>query len=196
MRISKSPEDRKQEIIDTAYELFLEHTFEKTSVNDIVKKIGIAQGTFYYYFKSKDEVLDAVINHNIENFLQRLERYINEKNFDAIMKFQLIIGEVFNSENKNKSLVEYVNRDKSSALYRKTEESILKRLIPILIQVVQEGVSSGLFETKYPKETVEMLFGGMGYTKVDEQNYQNLEAMQEILERTLGAKKGSFQILR
>ncbi|GIO30333.1 MULTISPECIES: TetR/AcrR family transcriptional regulator [Paenibacillus] len=53
-RITKNPKERRNEILNAAMELFNTKGFEQTSVSDIVKKIGVAQGTFYYYFQSKE----------------------------------------------------------------------------------------------------------------------------------------------
>ena len=58
MRISKEPEARKQEILETAMKLFAEKGYEKTSISDIVKEIGVAQGLCYRYFPSKDILFD------------------------------------------------------------------------------------------------------------------------------------------
>jgi len=60
-RVTKVPEERKQELIDTAERLFLEKGYEQTTVADIVREIEVAQGTFYYYFSSKEEILEAII---------------------------------------------------------------------------------------------------------------------------------------
>ena len=54
MRISKEPEERKQEILETAMKLFAQNGFEKTSISDIAREIGVAQGLCYRYFPSKD----------------------------------------------------------------------------------------------------------------------------------------------
>ena len=54
MRITKEPEERKQEILDTAMRLFYEKGYEKTSIADIAKEIGVAQGLCYRYFPSKE----------------------------------------------------------------------------------------------------------------------------------------------
>ena len=54
MRIVKEHEERKNEILDTAEILFEEKGYDKCSVNDILNRIGIAKGTFYHYFKSKE----------------------------------------------------------------------------------------------------------------------------------------------
>ena len=62
MRITKEPEERKQEIIETAMRLFHEKGYEKTSIADIAKAIGVAQGLCYRYFPSKEALFDCTID--------------------------------------------------------------------------------------------------------------------------------------
>lgn len=61
-RVMKSPEIRRQEILDTALMVFCEKGYEKTSVADIAKRLGIAQGLCYRYFPSKEAILDCAID--------------------------------------------------------------------------------------------------------------------------------------
>ena len=61
MRVTKEPEVRKQEILDTALKLFGENGYEKTSITDIAKAIGVAQGLCYRYFPSKEALSDSAI---------------------------------------------------------------------------------------------------------------------------------------
>lgn len=61
MRVTKEPEVRKQEILDTALKLFGEKGYEKTSIADIAKTIGVAQGLCYRYFPSKEALFDSAI---------------------------------------------------------------------------------------------------------------------------------------
>ena len=61
MRITKEPEVRKQEILDMALKLFGEKGYEKTSIADIAKAIGVAQGLCYRYFPSKEALFDSAI---------------------------------------------------------------------------------------------------------------------------------------
>ena len=53
----KERDDLKNQIMEAAWELFLEKGYEKTTVNDIIKKAGTSKGGFYYYFKAKEELL-------------------------------------------------------------------------------------------------------------------------------------------
>ena len=69
MRIVKEAEERKNEILDRANELFCEKGFEGTSTNDILKAVGIARGTLYYHFKSKGDIMDALIERYNKHIL-------------------------------------------------------------------------------------------------------------------------------
>lgn len=60
LRITKEPEVRKKEIMNAAKELFIEKGYEKTSVSDIVKKVDVAKGLFYYYFPKKETLLQEI----------------------------------------------------------------------------------------------------------------------------------------
>ena len=64
-RIVKEPEERKNELIDIAEQLFIAHGYEQTAISDIVREANVSQGAFYYYFESKEDVLVAVIEKKI-----------------------------------------------------------------------------------------------------------------------------------
>lgn len=57
-----SNKQTKDQIVDAADQLFYEQGYEHTSFSQIAEAVGISRGNFYYHFKSKDEILDAVIN--------------------------------------------------------------------------------------------------------------------------------------
>ena len=74
-RIVKAPDERRSELIAMAQHLFYTKGYECTSVSDIVEAVGVAQGTFYYYFDSKTAVLEAVVaelNAQERAFLQEI----------------------------------------------------------------------------------------------------------------------------
>ena len=62
MRTVKTAEERKNEILDVAEELFAEKGYDNASTNDIIARIGIARGTLYHHFGSKEEILDAIVD--------------------------------------------------------------------------------------------------------------------------------------
>lgn len=75
MRISKEPEERKQEILETAMKLFAQNGFEKTSISDIAREIGVAQGLCYRYFPSKDVLFQTALDEYANMLISKDKRY-------------------------------------------------------------------------------------------------------------------------
>ena len=71
MRITKEPEERKQEILDTAMRIFYEKGYERTSITDIARAIGVAQGLCYRYFPSKEALFDSAVEQYAEKLVSR-----------------------------------------------------------------------------------------------------------------------------
>ena len=65
-RITKAPQERRQEIIDTAMKVFYEKGYEKTAISDIAKEMNVAQGLCYRYFSSKEELFDTALDQYAE----------------------------------------------------------------------------------------------------------------------------------
>ena len=69
-RISKAYQERKKEIMDTAQMLFYTIGYDAVTVNTIIATIGISKGTFYHYFKSKEQLLDELVERFTETAIQ------------------------------------------------------------------------------------------------------------------------------
>jgi AcrR family transcriptional regulator len=67
-------EGNRQRIIDVADSLFYRRGYNQTSFQDISDATGIPRGNFYYYFKTKDEILDAVVNSRVAQLSVMLNR--------------------------------------------------------------------------------------------------------------------------
>ena len=89
MKTVKEGEVRKQEILMVARELFVTKGYEQTSVNDILKIVDIAKGTFYYYFNSKEEVLAAIILDIVEEGAKRAEQILKDKSVPLINRIMM-----------------------------------------------------------------------------------------------------------
>ena len=71
-RITKAPEERRQEIIDTAMKVFYEKGYEKTAIADIAREMHVAQGLCYRYFSSKEELFDTTLDQYAQRQVDRL----------------------------------------------------------------------------------------------------------------------------
>lgn len=79
-RISKSPEIRRQEILNTAMKLFHEKGYDATSVSDIAKELNVVPGLCYHYFTSKKEIFDVAVKQYAEDMCKRFIFLIKNKN--------------------------------------------------------------------------------------------------------------------
>lgn len=73
-----SDKTTRDHIIEAADQLFYQQGYEHTSFSDIADAVQISRGNFYYHFKSKDEILDAVINLRLANTQKMLEQWESE----------------------------------------------------------------------------------------------------------------------
>jgi len=114
--ITKSVEERRQEIIDMERKLLVENGFEKTAVSDISKKLNVAQGLAYHYFKSKSELLYAVIDEILKEEAAITAKTISEHKGKAIDCLSVLIsnksemenyGELFPSLAEDQAIMEY-----------------------------------------------------------------------------------------
>ena len=78
----------RQEILDAAWELFDKNGYEKTTVNEIIKKANTSKGGFYYYFKAKEELLNSlysIFDREYEKIYESMD-----KNLDSLMQLKLL----------------------------------------------------------------------------------------------------------
>ena len=75
-----STDERRTQILDTAAKLFIEKGYYETSVSNIVKECGVAQGTFYYYFKTKEEIFDEAVRYIPTILFNKLTEKLNLQN--------------------------------------------------------------------------------------------------------------------
>ncbi|MBP2652463.1 MAG: TetR family transcriptional regulator [Firmicutes bacterium] len=202
VRVVKEPEERSKEIIDAAQSLFEGIGYDETSINDIIQLAGIAKGTFYYYFKSKEEVLDAVINRGMDSQVQFLMKVIADNSCNALQKLETIICKNLKLCIENAEILEYLHRKENILMHQKTLVQSVKRFAPVLAQIIQQGIDEGIFNTRYPLEVTEYLLVGTNFLfdlsvfpwKKDEYAVR-IDALTEILEGTLQARKGSFKFI-
>lgn len=71
---------KKQLIMESALELFAKQGFEATSVQQITEHSGISKGAFYLSFKSKDELIMALIDHFMEQFVSDIDHIVKDSN--------------------------------------------------------------------------------------------------------------------
>lgn len=202
MRTVKEAEERKNEILDRANELFCEKGFEGTSTNDILKAVGIARGTLYYHFKSKGDIMDALIERYNKHILnaaksaaQNHELTIYERMMKVILSMRLS-----QYSTQSEELIEHIHKPQNILMHQKIQKVIIQGITPILSDLIKEGIQQGLFDTQVPYECMEMMMiyattlldsGLIELTQ--EEQYLRIKALFINMERMLGCKAGDLK---
>jgi AcrR family transcriptional regulator len=201
MRISKDPEIRKFELIEAAEALFREQGYRQTSVNDIVKKVGVAQGTFYYYFESKDVILNAVIDHYIDTYQRSLEKLLSVEDMSPCRKIEIIANTALAMHKYDPNLVEFLHTEENLVTHQRYIMKSFGIVIPLITAIVEQGKEAGIFKLEYPRESVEMLVYAFGYLEDSvalsgegERYNRMMQAAEDILTRVLGIEKGQLKL--
>lgn len=193
MKVSKEYNERRNEILDAAGRLFSTKGYDKCTVNDILDAVGIAKGTFYYYFKSKEEVLDAIIDRVTEVVVARAEKAASNSEFSPVMKLLNIMLSMRVESEAGNDIMDELHKPENALMHQKSLSSMVTRLTPVLAQVVNEGINKGLFKSDFPTQymqifltsSITLLDDGIFQVKPEEQQ-MTFRALVALLEKMLG----------
>ena len=201
-RIVKAPEERRAEIVETADRLFREVGYANCSVEMIIREIGVAKGTFYYYFKSKPDILEAIVDGTLSHIVDLAEGVADDPSLSAMQKMEALLGNSRIGDEHSLDVAEMLHLPENRELHELTNIQTVLRLSPILARIVEQGIEEGVFAVDRPLETIQFLFtgsqfltdGGMfDFTEAELQTRRVV--MQSIIEKALGADPGSFQFM-
>jgi AcrR family transcriptional regulator len=201
-RTTKKPEERRLEIIKTAERLFREKGYSNTPVDAIITEMGVAKGTFYYYFKSKEDVLEAIAAHQLQELAQTVKEVADDASLGALAKMRLLLSDSHVGGEGTPEVVEQLHLPANRELHEVTNIQAVLVLSPLFATIVEQGNREGVFNALFPLETMQFLLtGGQflldgGLFDFSEQELRERRlAMQAIVERALGAESGSFDFM-
>ncbi len=199
MRVVKEAAERRNEILDAAEELFVTKGYDKTSTNDILDKVKIARGTLYYHFKSKEDILNAMIDRINSTLIARAEAVSKDKSVPVVERIVMTISSLRVNTDIGNEIITLVHKPQNALMHQKMQKSLVEGVLPILTDLVDEGNKEGIFNVKYPKETTEMLIlystiaFDDDYDESPESSKKRIKAFLLNTEHLLGAQEGSLQ---
>lgn len=155
MRTVKFHEDRKQEILSTAKRLFLVHGFEHTTISLLVHEIGVAHGLFYYYFKSKDEVVEAVLESILFEFSSDLNEKLKNSDDDLYGKFIILINGIFDIYHYDEA-----NPKPENWIRIYYHDQIVQVLSDVSKNLLMEGIEKGFINIPNAEVVLNIVIGG------------------------------------
>jgi AcrR family transcriptional regulator len=152
---NKYPEITENRILETATKLFLEKGWEETTIQDIVDDLGdLTRGAFYHHFKSKEDIIDAVLNRlAIENDPFKKAKKISGLNGLEKLKMAFLLSfENIGQLEAVKTIPTILNNPK---LIAKQLQDCVHSGASDILSFIEEGVIDGSISVQYPKQTSE-----------------------------------------
>ena len=141
-RISKAPEVRKQEILDTAMRLFYKNGYESTSMADIAKEMNVVPGLCYRYFKSKQELFETAMDQYVEECGQKFLKVIcNDKK--TLIERMDDMAKLMISQEENSKYHNFYHEIGNEMLHEQLIIKIAKYLIPSLCKEFEKLCENG-----------------------------------------------------
>ena len=151
-RVVKSPDVRRIEIITAASKLFEKNGYEKTPVESIIKEVGIAKGTFYHYFESKKEILEAIVLQIGTEMAAYFSAIVAIENLSAIEKFQRMLRSPKKKAITDSSVMKTIHKPENRALQEQLNIQTVNIIAPLMTQVLAQGYKEGVFKKQVSVE--------------------------------------------
>jgi AcrR family transcriptional regulator len=144
---------RRQELIEAAVAVFSTKGVSASSVDDIVRAAGVAKGTFYLYFTTKDDAVNAVASSMVEAVAERIETTATDATrspVERLLAFGVGVREV-GDEPYEREVIEIFHRPQNRALHDRIGELAISRLSPAVAAIIADGIEQGQFQDQDPR---------------------------------------------
>lgn len=157
MRVVKEAVERRKEILDVAERLFCTQGYDNISTNDILAEIGIARGTLYYHFKSKEDILDAMIDRILDEIIRKAKNIALNESMPVLERLTKTVLAANVDTKTGDMILEQVHKPQNALMHAKMLEKLLSQLVPLFVKIIEDGISQNLMQTDYPEDTIQML---------------------------------------
>lgn len=186
-RITKEPEERKQEIVKAALELFTEKGYENTTIQDIAEYMNVSQGLCYRYFKSKQEIFVAASDYYAMQSTESMNKPFHD-NAGAIEKLNTVIGNLFAFALKNSEFEATYSKERSINAER--IQKLALHIADTVIPIVEQGNEEGVFHCEDIPNTIKLLsFGIINLIHCDMPTENTQQHIQSFIPTIINACK-------
>lgn len=207
-------EAKRNEILSAAQKFVYTKGYEKMSIQDILNELGISKGTFFHYFKSKQAMLDALVERFMDQGEEQIIPIVKDESLPAIEKLKKYFTAAGNWKVKQKdyliSLMRVWYSDDNAIIRQKITNHSTERISPLLSSIVSQGIQEGTFKPSFPDQAggvalslIQSLWDRLSLMIIsDEQNSESIEEIKNILaaytdsiEKVLGIPESTLKII-
>ncbi|GHO94284.1 TetR family transcriptional regulator [Reticulibacter mediterranei] len=202
---------KRNEILAVAQRLIYTKGYEQMTIQDILNELQMSKGAFYHYFDSKQELLEALIEHMLEEVERIITSITNDPELSAPTKLQRIMVTLnrwkFAQKTFQFALLRVWYNDDNAIVRLKMRAMMLKQITPLLTPVIHQGIDEGSLTTSYPDEAGEVMLSLLqdlsdtlaALLLAPEPDLPRIEravsAYLDALERVLGCSSGTLHLI-
>lgn len=148
-------EERKEQILDAATEVFAQKGFDHARMDDIVEETGLSKGALYWYFKSKDDIIFAIMDRLFQLEFKELED-LTQSDASATEALQAFTEVAIKDINRMLRFMpvtyEFLALAFRNKLVQKAIKQYMNSYVGILDPLIQRGIDSGEFRSVKPRQ--------------------------------------------
>lgn len=150
-------------LVDAALRCFSAAGVAGTSIDDIVREAGVAKGTFYLYFASRDEIVTAVAERLVDGIGSAMEQALRDEARPAVDRLRgVAIAMLAATEDPAASeLVGVIHRPENRSIHDRLGGAIMARLLPAVIDVIVAGIADGSLREQDPRRAAAFFLGAL-----------------------------------
>ncbi|RJP86528.1 MAG: TetR/AcrR family transcriptional regulator [Desulfobacteraceae bacterium] len=158
--------DTKNALVTSAIRMFQQNGFQRTRVSDIVSDAGVAQGTFYNYFRSKDDIFRDICTHFIDllqqKFVERTEHLFDGETSDEVVEnVRHVIRDIISIYQEHLDVAELLFREGigNGGIFKEIYEDFLSLFLALIEDQVKKAIGRGLIQVEDSLIGSVLLFG-------------------------------------
>ncbi|MDO4631088.1 MAG: TetR/AcrR family transcriptional regulator [Corynebacterium sp.] len=191
--------NRRAEIIDAAERRFIAQGYLRTSVAEIISDAGIAKGTFYHYFPSKESLMLAIIDKNVNYITTSVEEVVSDSTIPPMDKFFLLFSGDFTFSPEAEAISVELTQGGNELMHMWAIDATVKALIPPITRLFEELADTGHIDCPNPESAASALLiiaqtfdrDLLGW--FTNRNINALHGIIDIWERIIGAPTGTLK---
>lgn len=210
-RIVKDAEVRRDELLETALVLFLANGYEHTTVEQITDAVGVAKGTFYHYFTSKQDLLEQLVARFSDDVFTQVETAVAATDGTAIERFNALVAASsqvkLGRKDETLTLTRSLYSEENWMLKNRLRDGWIARTRPLIRAIVEQGCTEGAFNVPdapamtevwlalwydYGLEVARLFFDAQDDPGLIDELVGAMNALVLAEERILGASPGSL----
>lgn len=158
IRVSKDPDQRKQEIIEMALEVFSQKGYESTTIQDIAARMNVSPGLCYRYFKSKTDIFAAASEYYAVQAVKQIQLPISA-DMSVTEKIYFIMKRMFDFSVRHSEFEAKYNEE--SSIRAISLDNVAHQWILVITPIIEQGIKEGIFHCNNASRTASFFIFGL-----------------------------------